>query len=168
MCLPMLESVGWQGAVFGEAIKGEVVGLQQVMDDAFSMNLGPLALEVLHTRPRVLMPIALDRSHPSAWAAVRRMRARSVRVNLRRPPRDGASCRLPNCHPGVGLFAMATGLGSHASACSRFQACRTAASTSAAPSATARWLLHSSPILSNPCAGTLRVAAAWCGMDQPA
>ena len=44
----------------GEALEGEVVGLRQVTDDAWSMHLGPLALATLHGRSHVLIPTAPD------------------------------------------------------------------------------------------------------------
>ena len=59
-------SIKWAGKMLfvGEALEGEVVGLRQVTDDAWSMHLGPLALATLHERSRVLMPITPDEVSP--------------------------------------------------------------------------------------------------------
>jgi hypothetical protein len=59
-------SIKWAGKMLfvGEALEGEVVGLRQVTDDAWSMHLGPLALATLHERSRVLMPIAPEEVSP--------------------------------------------------------------------------------------------------------
>ena len=59
-------SIKWAGKMLfvGEALEGEVVGLRQVTDDAWSLHLGPLALATLHERSRVLMPIASEEVSP--------------------------------------------------------------------------------------------------------
>jgi hypothetical protein len=59
-------SIKWAGKMLfvGEALEGEVVGLRQVTDDAWSLHLGPLALATLHERLRVLMPIASEEVSP--------------------------------------------------------------------------------------------------------
>lgn len=51
-------SIKWAGRMLfvGEALEGEVVGLRQVDDEAWTLHLGPMQLGTLHARSRVILP----------------------------------------------------------------------------------------------------------------
>ena len=59
-------SIKWAGKMLfvGEALEGEVVGLRQVEDDAWSLSLGPMRLATLHERSRVLVPTSPEEVSP--------------------------------------------------------------------------------------------------------
>jgi hypothetical protein len=48
----------------GEALEGEVVGLRQKDDEAWSLSLGTMRLATLHGRSRVLMPTSPQEVSP--------------------------------------------------------------------------------------------------------
>lgn len=55
-------SIKWKcGYLFvGEAMVGEVVGLQFVEDERWHVFLGPMRLGVVHDRSRTVLPLAID------------------------------------------------------------------------------------------------------------
>ena len=59
-------SIKWAGKMLfvGEALEGEVVGLRQVDDEAWSLSLGPMRLATLHERSRVLVPTSPEEVSP--------------------------------------------------------------------------------------------------------
>ena len=55
-------SMKWRGScVFvGEAMRGEVIGVEPVDNGVWHVHLGPMRLGALHERSKMVVPLALD------------------------------------------------------------------------------------------------------------